>query len=200
MTPLRPDLAIIADWVKNGSHVLDLGCGDGTLLRYLAENKNVTGYGIEIEIENICSCIENQVSVIQGDLDQGLSDFDDNTFDYVIMSQSLQALYFPDKILDEMLRVGKQGIISFPNMGHWRSRMQFFFKGHMPVTKGLPHQWYDTPNIHLCTIKDFKRLCIQKAIKVQKQETVDREHVGHFGMNIFPNLLAESALFQFEPK
>ncbi len=197
MNSLRSDLQIIANWIEEDAHILDLGCGDGTLLAYLAQHKNVTGYGLEIDNQNIQACISKGVSVIQSNLDQGLTGILDNTFDYVVMSQSLQAMQFPDKLLDEMLRVGKQGIVSFPNMGHWRSRIQFALGGKMPVTKALPYQWYDTPNIHLCTIKDFKELCQQKKIKIYRHAVVDREHIGHLSINLLPNLLAESALFQF---
>jgi len=200
MTKLRADLKIIANWIEADSHILDLGCGDGTLLAYLAKNKNVSGYGLEIDNQNIQACISKGVSVIQSNLDQGLTGILDNTFDYVVMSQSLQAMQFPDKLLNEMLRVGKQGIVSFPNMGHWRSRIQFALGGRMPVTKALPYQWYDTPNIHLCTINDFKQLCKQKQIKIHRRAVVDREHMGHLSINLLPNLLAESALFQFSDK
>ncbi len=200
MIQLRADLAIIANWIPEGAHILDLGCGDGLLLKYLADNKKVTGYGLEIDISNIQQCVKNGVSVIQSDLDDGLTDILDNTFDYVVMSQSLQAMHFPDILLLEMTRVGKQGIVSFPNMGHWRSRIQFAINGKMPVTKAIPHQWYNTPNIHLCTIKDFKNLCQAKNINIRKNAVVDRDHVGHLTIKMFPNLMAESALFQFESK
>jgi methionine biosynthesis protein MetW len=200
MTKLRADLAIIADWVTKDAHILDLGCGDGVLLQHLAKHKNVTGYGLEIDMDNIRACINNDVSVIQSDLNNGLTGILDNTFDFVVMSQSLQAMYFPDKLLLEMLRIGKQGIVSFPNMGHWHSRVQLALGGNMPVTKAIPHQWYNTPNIHLCTIKDFKNLCEEQNINVNRNAVVDRDHVGHLTMRMFPNLLAESALFQFESK
>ena len=144
---MRIDLELISDWIKPSSRVLDLACGDGTLLEHLRSTHGVSGYGIEIDPGLIAACLKRGVNVIQTDLDQGLSDFEDNSFDYVIMTQSLQAMNYPDRMLLEMLRVGKEGIISFPNMGHWRCRLQFALSGQMPKTPSLPHEWYNTPNI-----------------------------------------------------
>lgn len=194
---LRRDLELIADWVPEGAHVLDLACGDGTLLAHLASSKSVTGYGIEIDPDNIARCIAHGVDVIQSDLDRGLQDFQEDSFDYVIMTQSLQALHFPVRVLDEMLRIGREAITSFPNMGHWKCRAQLALGGHMPVTRSLPHRWYNTPNIHLCTVHDFQRLCAERGYAVCRRAAVDRHHRVTPGARLLPNLLGESAVFQF---
>lgn len=193
---LRRDLELIAEWIRPGAHVLDLGCGDGTLLAHLHEQHGVTGYGLEIDPDNIARCIARGVDVIQTDLDRGLQEFDDNAFDYVIMTQSLQALHFPDRIVAEMLRIGREGITSFPNMGHWKCRLQLAGGGHMPVTRALPHQWYDTPNIHMCTVQDFERLCAQRGYEILQRAAVDRHHRVTPGTRLLPNLLGESALYR----
>ena len=147
---MRADLAIIAEWIKPRSSILDLGCGDGTLLKQLRDQQSVRGIGLEIDERNIEICLENNLNIIQSDLNNGLQDyFSDNSFDYVIMSQTLQATKHPEQLIDEMLRVGKEGIITFPNMAHWKARLQLALGGHMPVTKSLPNRWYNTPNIHL---------------------------------------------------
>lgn len=195
---MRPDLAIIAEWIEPGSRVLDLGCGDGTLLAHLETQRDVTGYGLEIDDDNIVACIDKGVNVIQTDLDDGLSVFfDEDSFDYVIMSQTLQAMTHPERLLDEMLRVGREGIVTFPNMGYWRNRLYLAFRGRMPVSRTLPNAWYDTPNIHLCTIRDFEALCRERGIHILQREVVDAAHRRHHGMHVLPNLLGEIALYRF---
>jgi len=193
---MRNDLQIIADWIQQGSKVLDLGCGDGTLLEYLKREKSVSGYGIEIAPEAILGCTQRGVNVIKKDIDQGMSDFREQSFDYVVMSQSLQTMRNTDRALLDMLRIGKEGIISFPNMGYIRGRLQFALKGHMPVTKSLTHTWYETPNIHLCTIKDFENLCKELGIEILERIVVDSEHESRLGMKWFPNLLGKVALYR----
>jgi len=195
---LRPDLEIIGEWIAPHSRVLDLGCGDGTLLSRLRATRQVTGYGLEIDSENIVKCIKAGVNVIQTDLDAGLSDFDANSFDYVIMSQTLQAVYYPERLLDEMLRVGREGIVTFPNFGHWQCRLQLTLGGHMPVSRTLPSEWYNTPNIHLCTLQDFERLCRKKGIAILERTVVDHAHRTSLGMRLWPNLLGEIALYRFQ--
>lgn len=194
---LRTDQALIAEWIRPNSRVLDLGCGDGTLLTYLHRQRRITGYGLEIDPNNITACIERGVSVIQLDVDAGLSDFDDDSFDYVIMTQTLQAVHYPHGVINEMLRVGREGIVTFPNMGHWRSRMQVALHGRMPMTMALPYKWYDTPNIHLCSVRDFELLCEEEGIKVLECTTVDHAHRSSIGMRLFPNLLGEIAIYRF---
>lgn len=197
---LRPDLDIISGWITPGSRVLDLGCGDGTLLAYLQDHRRVTGYGLEIDDANIVKCLQTGVNVIQTDLDAGLSDFQANTFDYVVMTQTLQAIYYPHKLLDEMLRIGREGIVTFPNFGHLRTRIQLGFGGHMPVSKFLPNEWYDTPNIHLCTLKDFERLCHKQDIHILQRTVVDHMHKASLSSRLLPNLFGEVALYRFKRK
>lgn len=195
-TQLRTDQALIAEWIAPGSRVLDLGCGDGFLLAHLQRECGVSGYGLEIDAANIVKCVERGINVIQTDLDSGLSDFDEDSFDYVIMTQTLQATRFPHLILREMLRVGREGIVTFPNMAHWRARWQLAL-GHMPVTRSLPHQWYDTENLHLCTLADFEDLCRHEHIDILQRAAVDNAHRSSLGMRLLPNLLGEVALYRF---
>jgi methionine biosynthesis protein MetW len=198
MRKMRPDLAIISEWIEPGSRVLDLGCGDGTLLDYLSREREVDGYGLEIDPDNIVSCIQRGVSVIQSDLDAGLTDyFDDNSFDYVVMTQTIQAVHYPSRMLSEMLRVGREGIVTFPNFGHWSSRLQLALGGHMPQSRALPNEWYDTPNIHLCTLRDFEALCHRLEIEILQRNVVDTAHRSNIGMKLLPNLLGEIALYRF---
>lgn len=199
MNELRPDLAIISKWIEPGSRVLDLGCGDGTLLEYLKRERDVDGYGLEIDPDNLVACIQRDISVIQSDLDAGLTDyFDDNSFDYVVMTQTLQATHYPSRLLREMLRVGRQGIVTFPNFGHWQNRMQLAIGGHMPVSRALPNEWHDTPNIHLCTLKDFEQLCRELNIAILQRNVVDTAHRSNIAMTLFPNLFGEIALYRFQ--
>jgi methionine biosynthesis protein MetW len=194
MSELRPDLAIISEWITPGSRVLDLGCGDGTLLAHLKREREVDGYGLEIAPDNVVSCIDKGVNVIQTDLDAGISDFfDENSFDYVVMTQTLQAMYYPD----QLLRVGREGIVTFPNFGHWRARAQLALGGHMPVSTALPNQWYNTPNIHLCTLKDFEALCAKLGIRILQRSVVDHAHRYRLGGRLLPNLLGEIAIYRF---
>jgi len=197
---LRTDLQIISEWIKPGSRVLDLGCGDGTLLHYLQETKQTTGYGLEIDDENIVACIKANINVIQTDIDAGLSEFEADSFDYVMMTQTLQAVHYPEKVLNEMMRTGHEGIITFPNFGHWKSRAQLGFGGYMPVTRTLPDEWYNTRNIHLCTLRDFERLCSKNNIKILQRTVVDHAHRSYLGMRLFPHLLGEIAIYRFQRK
>lgn len=195
---LRPDQALIAEWIKPRSRVLDLGCGDGALLAYLSAQRGVSGYGLEIDEQNLLQCIGAGVNVIQSDLDAGLADFESDSFDYVIMTQTLQAVRYPHRLLQDMLRVGREGIVTFPNMGHLSCRLQLVFKGRMPLTKALPHQWFDTPNIHLCSVADFERTCRALEIDMLQRATVDHTHRSGFGMRLFPQLLGEIALYRLQ--
>jgi methionine biosynthesis protein MetW len=193
----RPDFAIIADWIRDGSRVLDLGCGDGTLLGFLQRTKNVSGYGIEIDDEDITQSIRNGINVIHMDLNEGLPEFDEDSFDFVVLSLTLQAMRRPDLVLQEMMRVGTEGIVTFPNFGHWRSRLQLAVNGRMPVTGALPNHWYDTPNIHLCTIRDFENLCRRLGFRILERRAVDHVHKRSLGLRLLPNLLGQTALYRF---
>lgn len=189
----RPDFAAIAAWIPKGASVLDLGCGDGSLLRYLKETRSVRGYGVEISDMDIVSCIANGVNVIQNDLDSGLSDFEDNTFDFVILSQTLQATRHTEALIQEMLRVGREGIVSFPNFGYWRSRLNVML-GNMPVSRELPYQWYDTPNVHLCTLNDFESFCRKYCVSISARSVM----TGGVEVGLLPNLLGSTAVYRFQ--
>ena len=186
---------IIGDWIEPQSRILDLGCGDGSLLHDLTVRHNIHGYGLEIDPASINQCIANGINVIQHDLNTGLANFADSSFDTVLMTQTLQILRYPHLVLDEMLRIGQQCIVTFPNFGHWRTRCFLAVKGRMPVTKQLAYQWYDTPNIHFFTYKDFEALCAERGISV-----VNRTFIGgrasDLGLDkIWPNLFAHTAVY-----
>lgn len=149
---------MIADWIAPDSRVLDLGCGDGALLSWLQGNKNTTGYGVDLDVGNVVKCVTSGVNVLQGDLETGLAEFDSGAFDHVVLSQTIQAMRETEQILNEMLRVGREAIVTFPNFGYWENRWQIL-QGHMPVSDTIPYQWYDTPNIHWCMLGDFEALC-----------------------------------------
>jgi len=195
---LRVDFQIISDWIPANSRVLDLGCGNGSLLKFL-QQKNIKGYGLEIDNAKFAECIASGVNVIQADLDDGLSQFADQSFDYVILSQTLQAIKRPDYLLKEIARVGKQGIIGFPNFGHWQCRVQLALGGHMPVSEYLPNEWFNTPNIHLCTVNDFERLCADSQLEVLAKNIVNHANKNTLGTRILPNLFGQIALYQIKP-
>jgi methionine biosynthesis protein MetW len=190
-TLLRNDLRLIADWVCPGSRVLDLGCGDGALLAWLQQHKQVGGYGVEIDIDNVVRCVGAGVSVIQGDLETGLADFADGSFDLVVLSQTIQAMRHTETILLEMLRVGREAIVTFPNFGYWKNRWQIF-RGRMPVSETIPYQWYDTPNIHWCMLGDFEALCAKNGIRLLERVVMDGERRVEFA----PNLLGSLAFYR----
>ena len=200
MKEMRPDLQKICTWIKPGSRVLDLGCGDGALLEWLQNNRDITGYGVEINPANVLSCLKKNINIIQVDLDAGLTDFADNSFDYVIMTQALQALQRPDKTLLEMIRVGRQSIVTFPNFGLWKHRLYLSLNGRMPVSKALPAQWYDTKNIHLCTVNDFEAFCEEQTMTISKKDIVDYDHKPGALMKLWPNFFGEIALYQINGK
>ena len=189
----RPDFAAIAAWIPQGASVLDLGCGDGSLLRYLQEMRSVRGYGVEISDVKLVACIRNGVNVIQGDLDSGLSGFETGAFDFVVLSQTLQAIRHTEVLVREMLRVGREGIVSFPNFGYWKNRLNVL-RGNMPVSEDLPYQWYDTPNVHLCTLQDFETFCAQHRIDILDRRVMTG---GGNEVGVLPNLLGSTAVYRF---
>ena len=186
------EIEVISGWIAPRSRVLDLGCGDGTLLRHLWHEKRAPGYGVEIDDAHVLECIRNDVNVLQMDLEDGLSAFRDGSFDSVILSETLQAIHRQEPLLKDMLRVGREAIVSFPNFGYWRARIQIAFAGHMPVSKELPYQWYDTPNVHHCTLVDFEALCEKLRIRILERVVLrDGSPVA-----VLPNLLGSLAVYR----
>lgn len=187
---------IICELVENGSNVLDLGCGDGTLLKMLHDKKNTFGKGIEISQENVIKAINKGLSVIQGNIDDGLEDFAGQDIDYVILNQTLQSVQKPDFVIEEMLRTGKKAIVSFPNFAYWKIRLYLLFKGKMPKSKRLPFEWYDTPNIHLLTVKDFFDFCEKRNINILKTILVRKGYPLKSGFKKnFADIFAEEVIF-----
>ena len=193
---LRTDLAIIAEWITPQSRILDLGCGEGELLAWLRAEKGVQGYGVEIEEARVVAAMRRGIPVIQQDLDQGLHNFGDHSVDTVVLSLTLQASTYPRQLLLEMLRVGREVIVTFPNMGHWHARWQLGIRGRMPMTDALPHTWYDTPNIHLCTIRDFESLCHANGIVIHQRIVLNDQRRETWLNRLLPNLFGEVALYR----
>ena len=197
MMTMRPDLGVVAGLVPARSRVLDLGCGDGALLEHLMAEKGCTGQGVEVSTEAIHAAIARGIPVVQADIDEGLPDFSDASFDVVVLSQTLQSVYRPSTVMREMMRVGRRGIVSFPNFGHWQIRAKLLLSGRMPVTRALPNEWHDTPNIRHCTITDFERLVLREG----PWQIAERRFLGVSGSaangvtSRRPNLLAAGAVF-----
>ena len=187
----RVDLVVVAEMVAPGAKVLDVGCGDGELLRLLAETRGVDGRGIELSREGVNECVAKGLAVIQGDADTDLGNYPDAAFDYVILSQTLQATRRPREVVENMLRIGRHAIISFPNFGHWRIRLQLLLNGAMPVTDNLPDCWYDSPNIHFMTVQDFEELAAMEGLTVERRYAL----AGRRTVRMLPNLMAEVAVF-----
>jgi methionine biosynthesis protein MetW len=186
------EIEVISGWIAPKARVLDLGCGDGRLLRHLWQAKQAPGYGVEIDDAHVLECIRNDVNVLQMDLEDGLSAFRDGSFDSVILSETLQAIHRQEPLLKDMLRVGREAIVSFPNFGYWKARIQIAFAGHMPVSKELPYQWYDTPNVHHCTLIDFEALCAKLGIRILERVVLrDGSPVA-----VLPNLLGSLAVYR----
>ncbi len=195
---IRVDLQIIADMIETGTRVLDVGCSSGALLDYLVHFKQVDGRGIELSTEGVNTCVSNGLSVIQGDANIDLKDYPDQAFDYVVLSQTLQAMNNPRAVVEQMLRIGRHAIVSFPNFAHWRVRYHLGLKGRMPVSETLPYQWYETPNIHFCTIRDFTVLCKEMGISVERSVSLDNNGSAVRRVDMTPflsNLFGEQAVF-----
>lgn len=193
---LRLGYSIITDLIEQGAKVIDLGCGNGNLLAKLIEEKNVKGLGVEINQDAAISAMEKGLSVIQGDIDEGLKGFENKEYDWVILNQTLQSTEKPDYVIDEMLRVGKKAVVSFPNFAYWKVRFYLFFTGHMPKSKALPFEWYDTPNIHLLTVNDFYEFCKKRNIKILKSVFMTNANVKkNFIMRLLSNFFAEEVIF-----
>ena len=187
----RKDFEVISQWVKPGTSVLDLGCGDGALLDYLRTSQNIIGYGIENDDAGILACVYNGVNVIQANLESGLKEVGDGAFDYVILSQTLQAMKRTEAVIDEMLRVGTEAIVSFPNFGYWQHRWQLLL-GRMPVSDALPFEWHNTPNVHMCTVADFDAFCARKNLRVLNRLVMKDERE----QTLLPNLMGTLALYR----
>jgi methionine biosynthesis protein MetW len=195
---IRVDLQIIADMIASDTRVLDVGCGSGMLLDYLSRYKQVDGRGIELSTQGVNACVSNGLSVIQGDANIDLKDYPDHAFDYVVLSQTLQAMNNPRVVLEQLLRIGRRAIISFPNFAHWRVRYHVAINGCMPVSETLPYQWYESPNIHFCTIKDFTVLCQEMGITVERSMSLDNSGSAVRQIDLAPflsNLFGEQAVF-----
>ena len=193
---VRADFALIAEWIAPNAKVLDLGCGDGSLLSQLRKTHNIRGYGVEKDDANWLKAMNNGIDVIQMDLESGLSGFEAQSFDVVILSQTLQAVLNTEAIVKEMLRVGREVIVTFPNFGYWRYRFQLALSGHMPVSDTLPYQWYDTPNVHLCTIQDFDEFCRKSDIVIQERLVLTDKEAVHF----MPNMMGALAMYRLRSK
>tara|TARA_B110001452_G_scaffold173734_1_gene145598 strand:- start:673 stop:1269 length:597 start_codon:yes stop_codon:yes gene_type:complete len=197
---MKKEFKIIADLVKKNTRVLDVGCGDGTLMEFLKNNKEIDIRGIEISKNKVQKCVEKGLTVLEGDAEKDLAQFPNSSFDYVILSQTLQAFLNPEKVISELLRVGKKAIVTIPNFGYWKVRLHLLIKGSMPITRTLPDEWYNTPNIHMCTIKDFFNFCndrkinLYKSIALQnlKSSNINKSNIG------FKNLSAVLGIFLIE--
>jgi len=197
---MRADFEFITRWIEPQSRVLDLGCGDGWLLSELARQRQVRGYGLEIDADSIQACIARGVNVIEQDLNNSLDNFSDHSFDTVVMTQALQAMRYPHLVLDEMLRIGRHCIVTFPNFGQWRARAYLTLRGRMPVTKQLAYQWYDTPNIHFFTYRDFEQLCAERGIAILQRKRLASAWPDRWLTGLLPNLFTETAVYQLSRK
>jgi methionine biosynthesis protein MetW len=192
---MRLDLSHIQRWIAPGSRVLDLGCGDGVFLEFLSDQRQVRGTGLEIDQGYITAAISRGINVVEQDMDEGLANFPDQSFDTVVLALALQAVNYPDRVLEEMLRIGREGIVTFPNFGHWRCRLMLGIRGHMPVSSFMPYTWYNTPNIHFCTVRDFEDLCRNKGIRILARDVVGNTKRQPMLSNKWPNLFATTAIY-----
>ena len=197
---MKNEFKVISDLIEDNKKALDVGCADGTLMQYLKENKNINVRGLEISKEKVQECIAKGLTVIEGNAEKDLKQFPDKSFDYVVLSQTLQAFLSPELVLDELLRVGKKAIVTIPNFGNWKVRLHLLFKGTMPITKSLPEQWHSTPNLHMCTIKDFVNFIKSKEIKMIKTLALNNNNVSNISNNNLgtKNLFADLGIFLIE--
>ncbi|MBA1340110.1 MAG: Ubiquinone/menaquinone biosynthesis C-methylase UbiE [Pelagibacterales bacterium] len=197
---MKKEFQIIADLIKDNTRVLDVGCGDGTLMKFLEENKNIDSRGFEISKNKVQNCIGKGLSVIEGDAEKDLQQFPSSSFDYVVLSQTLQAFYNPEKVIDDLLRVSKKAIVTIPNFGFWKIRLHLLTKGTMPITKNLPNEWYNTPNLHMCSIKDFFNFCLKKNIKIVSSLALNGEKTSSINTSSLglKNLSSELGIFLIE--
>tara|TARA_Y100000590_G_scaffold82760_1_gene92241 strand:- start:740 stop:1336 length:597 start_codon:yes stop_codon:yes gene_type:complete len=194
---MKKEFKIISGLIENSTRVLDVGCGDGTLMKFLKDEKNVDTRGLEISKENVQNCISKGLSIIEGNAEKDLHQFPNLSFDYVVLSQTLQAFYNPEKVIDDLLRVAKNAIVTIPNFGYWKVRIHLLIKGTMPVTNTLPNEWYNTPNLHMCSIKDFYNFCSKKKIDLSKSIALNGEktsNINKANINI-KNLSSELGIF-----
>ena len=194
---MKKEFQIISELIENNKRVLDVGCGDGTLMKHLKDNKNIDTRGLEISKNNVQLCISKSLSVIEGNAERDLQQFPDLSFDYAILSQTLQAFYNSEKVIDDLLRVANKAIVTIPNFGYWKVRLHLLLKGTMPITKNLPDEWYNTPNLHMCTIKDFYNFCSKKNIELYKSIALNGEktsQINKINLNI-KNLYSELGIF-----
>jgi len=194
---MKKEFQIISELIENNTKVLDVGCGDGTLMKFLKDEKNVDTRGLEISKENVQNCISKGLSIIEGNAEKDLHQFPNLSFDYVVLSQTLQAFYDPEKVIDDLLRVSKKAIVTIPNFGYWKVRIHLLLKGTMPVTDALPNEWYDTPNLHMCSIKDFYNFCFKKKIDLTKSIALNGDKtsiINKKNINI-KNLSSELGIF-----
>mgnify|MGYP001394400945 FL=1 len=197
---MKEEFKVISELVDEKSRVLDVGCGDGILMEYLLKNKVVDVRGLEISKEKVKKCLSNGLAVVEGDAEYDLKQFPDLSFDYVILSQTLQAFMSPENVIKDLLRVGKKVIVTIPNFGHWKVRLDLLFKGEMPITKNLPYEWYNTPNLHMCTIQDFYNFCNSKGISIFKTISLNGKKTSKItSSNLkFKNLISELGIFLLE--
>jgi len=193
---MRLDLTHIQRWIEPGSRVLDLGCGNGEFLETLRDQRQVRGTGLDIDPFYITAAIARGIDVIEQDMDGGLSNFRNDSFDTVVLALALQAVKHPDRVLEEMLRIGRESIVTFPNFGHWRCRLMLGIQGRMPVSSFMPHTWYNTPNIHFCTVKDFEDLCRRRSIRILDRDVVGNTNRQPMLSNRWPNLFATTAIYR----
>ena len=197
---MKKEFKVIAQIIQNNKRVLDVGCGDGTLMDYLKKNKKNDVRGLESKKNLVQQCISKGLSVIEGDAEKELFQFPEKSFDYVILSQTLQAFLYPEEVLNQLLRIGKKTVVSIPNFGYWKVRLHLLFKGTMPVTKNLPNEWYNTPNLHMCTIKDFVNFCNKKNITIGKSMCLTKEKISEITKKNmkYKNIFSELGIFLIE--